>query len=155
MARFLWSDESSFSIFPFPSQQYVRRRPGEELRPDCLIPTVKYGGGKVMVWGCFSASGVGPIIRVNGIMDQNIYHSILVKQVVPEIKRLQQTETHRIPMREEKKEKKKEKNGQLWVFQHDNDPKHTAKKNKKYLETKKNHPTHLSRHWIGQASHQI
>jgi hypothetical protein len=141
--KVLWSDESPFTIFPSPSKQYVRRRPGEELRRGCIVPTVKHGGGKVMVWGSFTANGVGPIIRINGKMDQHVYHSTLVKQVVPTMKRLQQAELEeKKEERKEEKQRNKEKNGQLWVFQHDNDPKHTAKKNKHYLEMKQSDPTH-------------
>ncbi|MGH0177175.1 UNVERIFIED_CONTAM: hypothetical protein FKN15_074213 [Acipenser sinensis] len=32
----------------------VRWRPGEAYKPQCLAPTVKCGGGSVMIWGCFS-----------------------------------------------------------------------------------------------------
>ena len=41
------------------------------------LKTVKHGGTKIMVWGCFSYYGVGPIYRIPGIMDQFEYIKIL------------------------------------------------------------------------------
>ena len=126
-SKVLWSDETSFTLFPRLGRQYVRRQPGEEMREDCLAPTVKHGGGKIMVWGCFHASGVGILRKIIGTMDQHQYHTILTQEVIPEIKRLTQKDVADV----------------IWTFQHDNDPKHTAKKNKRYLENKekegKNH----------------
>jgi transposase len=43
-SKVLWSDESPFTLFPRAGHQYVRRQPGEELREDCVSPTVKHGG---------------------------------------------------------------------------------------------------------------
>ena len=91
------------------------------MNEDCLVPTVKYGGGKIMVWGCFHASGVGILKLVTGHMDQHQYHSILTHSMMPELKRLTNEEPAAV----------------IWLFQHDNDPKHTAKRNKAYLESKK------------------
>jgi transposase len=73
-----------------------------------------------MVWGSFYASGVGVLRRVIGNMDQHQYHTILVNAVLPEIKKLANQYPSNV----------------IWNFQQDNDPKHTAKKNKKYLENK-------------------
>ena len=63
------------------------------------------GGGSVMVWSCFSRDGVGPIYRVQGIIDQNMY-----KRIIKDIML-----THA-----------KDKMLHDWTFQHDNDPKHTS-----------------------------
>ena len=49
---------------------YVRRRVDEELSPPCVTSTVKHGGGKIQVWGCFNANGAGHLQRIKGIMDQ-------------------------------------------------------------------------------------
>jgi hypothetical protein len=38
--------------------QYVRRRKGEELLPECTLKTVKHPE-YVMVWGSMSAGGIG------------------------------------------------------------------------------------------------
>ncbi len=37
------------------------RQPGEEYKDKCVLPTVKHGGGIVMVWGCMSAAGTGEL----------------------------------------------------------------------------------------------
>ena len=41
------------------------------------IPTVKHGGGSIMLWGWFSASGTGNLVKVDGIMNKEKYLAIL------------------------------------------------------------------------------
>ena len=79
------------------------------------MSTVKDGGGSIMVWGCFSFDGVGNIHRIQGKLDQNGYHSILVRQALPSGKSLI---------------------GHGFIMEQDNDPKHTSKKCKDYLQKK-------------------
>ncbi|KAK3556744.1 hypothetical protein QTP70_015910 [Hemibagrus guttatus] len=80
------------------------------------IPTVKHGGGNIMLWGCFSAKGPGRLIRVKERMNGAMYREILSKNLLPSARAL------------------KMKRG--WVFQHDNDPKHTARATKEWLRKK-------------------
>ena len=49
----IFSDESSFTLFPTSGRVYVWRQPKETFDPDCLLPTVKHGGGSVMIWGLY------------------------------------------------------------------------------------------------------
>jgi len=109
----LWSDESKFEIFGSHRKVYVRRGPHEKMLPECLTPTVKHGGGSVMVWGSFGNNMVGDFLQVVGKMNQHHYLSILENHAVP-------SGTGLI--------------GQGFVFQHDNDPKHTAKLCRYYLD---------------------
>jgi hypothetical protein len=44
---------------------------------------VKYGGGSVMVWGCFSAAGVGKLAFIDGIMDHKVYIQLLKQNLKP------------------------------------------------------------------------
>jgi len=67
----VWSDEATFRLFPTTGKVYVRRGKGEEYKPQCVSPTVKYGGGKVSVWACCHAGGVGPMVRIDFII---FYH---------------------------------------------------------------------------------
>ena len=69
------------------------------------MPTVKHGGGNVMVWGCMSAAGVGELYFFRGNMNSNMYCEILQQSTISSLKKL----------------------GCRAVFQPDNDPKHTSK----------------------------
>jgi hypothetical protein len=71
---------------------------------------------KVMVWGCFSYGGVGRLYRINGIMFKEDYKSILIRQMIPSAQVLF--------------------TGIPFIFQQDNDPKHTAKVCQAYLVNK-------------------
>ena len=49
----------------------------------CGIPTVKHGGGGVMVWGCFAVDIVSDLFRIQATLNQHSYHSILQHYVIP------------------------------------------------------------------------
>jgi hypothetical protein len=53
-ARVIWSDESSFMLFPTLGRVYVWRTPNKAYNPEGLVPTVKHGGGSVTVWAAIS-----------------------------------------------------------------------------------------------------
>ena len=65
--------------------------------------------------GCISVSGVGDIVRIDGIMNAEKYRQVLIHHAILSGKRLI---------------------GNGFTFQYDNDPKHTANAVKSYLERK-------------------
>jgi gamma-glutamylcyclotransferase (GGCT)/AIG2-like uncharacterized protein YtfP len=113
--KVLFTDESKFELFGNKRRVIVRRMPGERFKKECLTPTVKHGGGSIMVWGEIFTSGATRLKRMEGIMDKQVYHNILVRTTLPEGKRLI---------------------GKGLVFQEDNDPKHASKLCRNYLENK-------------------
>ncbi|KAJ4920164.1 hypothetical protein JOQ06_026278 [Pogonophryne albipinna] len=112
----IWSDETKIEIFGKNSTRRVWRRKNAELHPKNTIPTVKHGGGNIMLSGCFSAKGPGRLIRAKERMNGAMYREILSDNLLPSARAL------------------KMKRG--WVFQHHNDPKHTARATKKWLRKK-------------------
>jgi hypothetical protein len=52
----IWSNESSFMLFPTSGRVYVWKTPKEAYNPECLVPTVKKQG-----WFC---DGLGTNIVV-------------------------------------------------------------------------------------------
>jgi transposase len=115
-SKVLWSDESKYLLFGTDGIKYVRRPLNTRFNPQYQLPTVKHGGGSIMVWGCFSRDGVGPIHRIEGIMEQVMYKNIISDIMLPHARRFM---------------------GRGWLFQQDNDPKHTAKSVKEFFNKKK------------------
>ena len=57
--KILWSDGTKIEIFGMNSRRGVWRRPGTAHHLENALPTVKHGGGSIMLWGGFSAAGPG------------------------------------------------------------------------------------------------
>ena len=62
----VWSDESKFQLFNSDGRQWCWKRLGEPLNDRSVKPTVKHGGGNLMVWGCVTSKGVGYLCRIDG-----------------------------------------------------------------------------------------
>lgn len=109
----IFTDESKFSIFGWDGRKKIWRKPGTSLNKENLLPTVKHGGGSVMVWGCFSANGVGNLHFINGIMNAKQYIDILKSNL--------QSSANKLRL------------GNKFTFYQDNDPKHKAHDSKLWL----------------------
>lgn len=55
----LWTDETKHELFGKAHPFYVQRCKNKAYQGKNTIPTMKQGGGSVMFWGCFAASGTG------------------------------------------------------------------------------------------------
>lgn len=86
--KVIWSDESSFTLFPTAGRVYVWRTPKQAYDQDCLQPTVKHGGGSVMVWAAISWYSVGPIVTLQGHITAKDYLNVLCDQVHPMVQTL-------------------------------------------------------------------
>ena len=82
--KVIFSDESKFNLHGSDGKVYVRRRPGEEYRPECLVSTVKHPESQ-MIWGCISSKGVGRLHFVNGTVNGDAYIDILKRRLLPTI----------------------------------------------------------------------
>ncbi len=108
-AKVLWSDETKIHLFGINSTRHLWRRRNGAYEPKNTIPTVKHGVGNIILWGCFSAKGTGQLHCIKGTMD------VRARALKP-VRTL--------------------KMGRGWIFQHNNDPKHTTKVTKEWLKKK-------------------
>jgi hypothetical protein len=111
--KILWSDEINIKLLGLNAKRHVCRKPN-------TIPTVKHGGGSIMLWGCFSATGTGRVVRIKGKMKGEKYREILYENL------LQSAQDLRLGLR--------------FTFQQNNDPKHTAKTMQVWLREKSPYP---------------
>ena len=102
-------------MFGSGEKRWIRRPMVTRFDPKYQMPIVKHGGGSATIWGCFSASTVGPLVRIYGHMDINMYKEILEKHMLPY-------------------SKKKIATG--WIFQQDNDHKHRSAIVQKWFKAK-------------------
>lgn len=81
--RVIWSDECIIPLWQASRDRRIRRTTLEAFHPDCIAPTIKHGGGSLMVWACFRWDKPGPIIVIDGTLDQQKYMKVLEEQLLP------------------------------------------------------------------------
>lgn len=113
--RVVWSDESKVCRISSNGRLWCWKRQGEKISSRTVQPTVKFGGGSVMVWGCITSKGVGQLTKIIGGLDADLYCEILTDE-------LQGTLNY---YDFEKSD---------IIFQQDNDPKHMSTKAKTHLK---------------------
>lgn len=96
--------------------QFVRRRPGEEYRPECIVSTIKHPPS-IMVWSVISGKGTGRLYVVEKTMRQDQYKRVLETRLIPQLKEW---------FRDEEEP----------IFMHDKAPCHTAKSVSSFLQQK-------------------
>ena len=73
--KILWDDETYIELFGLNAKRHFWRKAG-------TIPTVKHGGGSLMLRGCFSATGTGRLVRIEGQMNRAKYRGILEENLL-------------------------------------------------------------------------
>ena len=68
--KILWSDENKIELFGLKAKLNLWMKPG-------TIPKVKHGGVCIMLWGCFSVTWTGRLVRIEGKMNGAKYKEIL------------------------------------------------------------------------------
>lgn len=128
--KVMFTDEKKFELYGNSLQQYVRRRRGERYKANCVLPTVKHGGGSLQVWGSITYTGVGSLYKITDTLTAAKYKQILIHHAVPKGRSLI---------------------GNNFVFQQDNDPKHTARVVKQYLDNKQRDGSLTVLDWPAQS----
>ncbi|KAJ8463965.1 hypothetical protein ONZ51_g9903 [Trametes cubensis] len=71
--RVIWSDETKINCLGSDGRKWVWKKTGEGLSSRLVEGTMKYGGGSLMLWGCFGWEGPGYAMKIEGKMDANLY----------------------------------------------------------------------------------
>jgi len=83
-----WSDESSFMLLPTSGRVCVCRTPKEVYNPECLVPTVKYGGRSVTILAAIFWYSAGPVITLHSRITVSDYVDIQGSHVHPMVQML-------------------------------------------------------------------
>ena len=76
----LWSDETKIELLGHNGIQKLWRKNETAYITKNTVPTVKYGCGSIIIWGCLSAAGEGNIDTIEGRMNAEKYKNILEKK---------------------------------------------------------------------------
>lgn len=116
----IFSDEKKFNVYGCDGGIKLWIGKGEELKDECIVKTQKFSNS-VMIWGCFSARGIGRIEICQGTVNAEKYIKILENKLLPTMR-----DQHFDGL-----------NNNFCVFQEDNAPCHTAKIVQQWLRKKK------------------
>lgn len=80
--KVLFSDESRISLDGPDGGIRIWRTKDEAMHPDCMHSTSNFSRG-VMVWGCVSWLGLGPLIILDGPVTGHSYSELITTHVYP------------------------------------------------------------------------
>ena len=112
--KVIWSDETKVELFGRNTTTSVWQKNGTASKKHNTIPTVKFGGGSIMIWACFSSKVTAELQVIHGRMNGSMYREILKKNLQKSATSFGQ--------------------GRNFVLQHNNDPKHTTKLTEEWFE---------------------
>ena len=112
--RVVWSDETKINRFGSDGKQHCWVKDAG-FSSKLVRPTVKFGGGSIMIWGCMTYAGLGNMHEVEGKMNADQYIQILDQSLLPTMRSMRAFPFEKL------------------IFQQDNDPKHTSKKALKWI----------------------
>lgn len=75
--KILWSDETLIELCGLKAKRHVRRKPGTAHHRASTVLTGKHGGGSIVLWGCFLATGTGRPVRMEGKINTAMYRDVL------------------------------------------------------------------------------
>lgn len=104
----IWSDETKINRQGSDGKKWCWKSRGKPFEDRVINHTVKHGGGSIMIWACITAKGPGYAAQIVSTMDAQQYHGF-IKGPLEDTRRWYELEKSQI------------------IFQHDNDPKHTAR----------------------------
>ena len=89
--RLAWAKERKDWTLHDPNSTYLEMMGEflceEELEKtyyrNVIWQTMKFGGGCVMMWGCIFCDGIGPITKVDGRINGNVYVNFLSRHLLP------------------------------------------------------------------------
>ena len=81
-----FSDKSKFNLFGFDGRRFVWRSPKERYSPQCTKSSVKFGEGRVMVFGMISVASTGLLVRLQNRINTTVQKEILKKHTVPNLR---------------------------------------------------------------------
>lgn len=69
----VFSDETKVNMLSSDGPNYIWKKPGSDLSEKHIQPTLKFGGGHIMVWSCFCYKGVGYETQIMGTPSSGIH----------------------------------------------------------------------------------
>ena len=112
--RVVFSDETKVNRLGSDGKQWTWIQKGASLRDHNVNKTYKNGGGSLFLWSCITSEGPGYITRIDGGLDSKLYCQILDEDLRATLDYYNM-------------------NIKGIIFQQDNDPKHTSKLTKEWL----------------------
>ena len=85
---FHWSDKSRFLLHVTVGRIRVWWQNNTPYTPGNIQPTVSYGGGSVMIWGCISHDSKLGLVTIRGILTCDQYIRDILQSVVLQIDNL-------------------------------------------------------------------